>query len=83
MSESTERELWLIGQVVDHLGVASRTGARTFLRRAGLGAADYVTGASGRPEARYDAAAVRDAAARRPGQGHRTDLDERPATPDA
>jgi len=83
MSESVQRELWLIGQVMDHLGVATRTGALTFLRRAGITRIDYVAGNSGRPEARYDAAAVRDAAAHRPGQGRRTDLDEQRPTPNA
>lgn len=81
MSESTDRELWRIGQVVDHLGVSSRSGAATFLRRAGIKAAGYVTGPGGRAEAEYDAVAVRDAAARRPGRGRRTDLDDRRGPP--
>ena len=75
MSEPTRRELWLIGQVVDHIGVETRSGARTFLRRAGITAVGYARGASGRPEAQYDAQAVRAAAADRLGRGHRADLE--------
>lgn len=77
MSEPTGqdgRELWSITRVMQHIGVNSRTGARVFLHRAGITARHYVPGDSGRPEGRYDAAAVRAAAARRPGKGRRTDL---------
>lgn len=68
-------ELWSVRQVMEHLGVASRSGALTALRRAGITATDYVKGPSGRPEARYDAVAVREAASSRPGRGARTDRD--------
>ncbi|ONK09419.1 hypothetical protein STBA_01190 [Streptomyces sp. MP131-18] len=74
MPDPTNEELWLIGRVMEHLDVRTRSGARTFLRRAGIQTVDYVTGPTGRPEARYQADAVRDAAAMRPGRGARTDL---------
>ncbi|MGA5819742.1 hypothetical protein ACPC54_18015 [Kitasatospora sp. NPDC094028] len=68
-------ELWTIDQVADYLGAASASSARRTLSRWGVTATDYVPHpASGRPQARYLADAVRAAKAGRPGQGRRTDL---------
>lgn len=79
MNETTHgpedgRELWSIHQVVEHLGAASTGSARRTLSRWGVEAVDYQRGASGRPEARYDADQVRAAFTSRPGRGARTDL---------
>jgi len=70
-----ERELWSAAQVADHLGLASTASARRTLSRWGVKAAEYAPATSGRVEARYDAAEVREAHASRPGRGSRTDLD--------
>lgn len=69
------RELWSAQEVADHLGLASAGAARRWASRAGVTAVRYEVGVSGRPEARYDAAQVQQAAANRPGRGHRSDLD--------
>ncbi len=68
------QELWSAAQVADHLGLASAASARRALSRLGVTASDYQLGDRGRPEARYDADQVRQAAERRPGRGARTDL---------
>jgi hypothetical protein len=70
----TEPELWSAAQVADHLGLASPGSARRTLSRWGVTAVRHVPGPSGRIEARYDPTQVRQAAANRPGRGHRTDL---------
>lgn len=69
----SDRELWLIGQVAEHLGI-STSSARGQLSRWGIRAVDYQpTDSNPRPQARYDADEVRAANAKRPGQGARTD----------
>ncbi|NUQ98879.1 MAG: hypothetical protein HOY79_20740 [Streptomyces sp.] len=68
------RELWSAAQVADHLGLASAASARRTLSRWGVQAAGYERSGGGRPEARYDAEQVRQAAQQRPGRGARTDL---------
>jgi hypothetical protein len=70
----TEPGLWSIREVADFLGVKPGS-ARGILSRAGVTATTYVRGPSGRAEARYGEAQVRQAAAQRPGRGHRSDLD--------
>ena len=65
---------WSIGQVSEFLGAASTGSARRTLSRWGVKAVRYEPGASGRPEARYDAQQVREASEARPGRGTRTDL---------
>lgn len=67
-------ELWSIEQVRVHLEAASRKSASRTLSRWGVKAVRYEPGENGRPEARYDAQAVRDAKDNRPGRGKRTDL---------
>lgn len=69
---STE-ELWDIPTVAAHLGV-KLSSARSQLTRWQLRATSYRMGPGGRPIALYDAAEVREAAAKRPGRGSRTDL---------
>lgn len=66
-------EIWSIAQVAEHLGT-QRGAARGQLSRWGVKAVRYERGESGRPEARFDAQQVRDAARQRPGQGARTDF---------
>lgn len=66
-------ELWSAAQVADHLGLADAHSARHILSRWGVRAVRYEPGKNGRPEARYDAQAVREAKAARPGRGARTD----------
>lgn len=70
----TARELWSAQDVADFLGLASTGSARKTLSRWGIEAAGYGPSSSGRIEARYDAEAVRQAQADRPGRGTRTDL---------
>lgn len=70
----TPPELWSAAQVADHLGIKTAAGARSTLSRWGIKAVGHEPGPSGRVEARYAAAAVREAAAQRPGRGRRTDL---------
>lgn len=70
----SERELWSAAQVADHLGLSSTGAARKTLSRWGVRAVAYGPGAGSRPEARYDAEQVRQAAEDRPGRGARTDL---------
>lgn len=67
-------ELWSIEQAREHLKAASRKSASRTLSRWGVKAVRYEPGESGRPEARYDAQQVREAAQSRPGRGARTDL---------
>ncbi|MET9396271.1 hypothetical protein [Kitasatospora sp. NPDC002965] len=67
-------ELWTAAQVAAHLGIAP-SGVATALRRLGISPAEYTRlNGRGQPRAQYRAAVVRAAAARRPGQGARTDL---------
>jgi len=68
------RELWTIGEAARFLGAASTGSARRTLSRWGVRAAAYEIGDGGRPEARFEADAVRQARERRPGRGARTDL---------
>lgn len=77
MTDDNGREWWTIDQVSDHLGVkpSSARGQMARWRITRM----HVTGASGRAEARYDAAEVRERHANRPGRGARTDLN--PETP--
>lgn len=70
----TDRELWSAAEVADHLGLETAAGARSTLSRWGVTAVECVRGPSGRWEARYDAAQVRQAATTRRGRGYRTDL---------
>lgn len=70
-----EPELWSAAQVAEHLGLSSAAAARRALSRGDIQAVGYQRNTGGRPEARYDAAAIR--AMKRPGQGARTDLDGR------
>jgi hypothetical protein len=65
-------ELWSITEVAAHLGVKPAS-ARGQLSRWGVRAVSYERGATDRPEARYSVEQVKDAAANRPGRGHRTD----------
>ncbi|MFF2612704.1 hypothetical protein [Kitasatospora sp. NPDC058046] len=68
-------ELWTIDQVAAYLGATSAKSASRTLSRWGVAAVGYVPHpVSRRPQARYVADEVRDAAAARPGQGSRTDL---------
>lgn len=69
------REVWSAVQVADHLGLATAASARRTLSRWGIEAVEYRRNESGRPEAAYSAAQVREAQAARPGQGARTDLE--------
>lgn len=69
-----EPELWSAAQAAEHLGAADADSARRTLSRWGVKAVRYEPGENGRPEARYDAQAVRDAKDNRPGRGKRTDL---------
>ncbi|MFJ3901071.1 hypothetical protein [Streptomyces sp. NPDC090025] len=71
----TEPELWSRDAIAEHLGIAPGS-VRQVVRRMGL-TPTYRPGPNGRPMAWYDAAEVRKTAARRPGQGARTD---RPST---
>lgn len=66
-------ELWSAAQAAEFLRLKPGA-ARRQLSRWGVRAATYERGASGRPEARYDAHEVRGKAANRPGRGARTDL---------
>lgn len=66
--------LWTIGDVVAFLRASSPSSARRTLGRWGVIATAYVPRKGGGVEARYDPAQVRQAAANRPGRGHRTDL---------
>ncbi|MEU0940282.1 hypothetical protein [Embleya sp. NPDC005971] len=78
MIDSTDpAETWTITQAAEHLGARSTNTARRFLARAGIHATGRQPGRSG--ENLYDAQAVRDAQAARPGRGARTDL-HAPAT---
>ena len=72
-------DTWSIVQVAEFLGAASVRSASRTLSRWGVAAVEYERGASGRPEARFNAQEVRDSKAARPGRGRRTDL----AKPDA
>jgi hypothetical protein len=65
-------ETWSAAQVAEFLGTQVGA-ARGQLSRWGVKALHYEPGASGRPEARYDAQAVRAAKEGRPGRGARTD----------
>lgn len=73
MPDPTTPELWSIRDVAAHLGV-KESSARGTLSRRGVRAVRYEIGPSGRPEARFDADQVRKDTARRPGRGHRSDL---------
>lgn len=59
-------EEWGYQQVAQYLGTPSPGSARKTLSRWGVRPARYVLGATGRPEARYDADTVRAAHAARP-----------------
>lgn len=67
-------EVWTIDEVAAFLSASSTGSARKLLSRWGVCARDYRPSPSGRPQARYSAAAVRAAKAARPGRGARTDL---------
>lgn len=71
-------ELWTAKQAADFLGLNGENrahSARRQLSRMGVEAVKYArVGPSPRPQAIYDAAAVRAAQAGRPGRGARTDL---------
>lgn len=71
---NTPAALLSADEVARELGLASGASARRTLLRLGVAVARYEIGASGRPEARYDAEQVRQAAQQRPGRGARTDL---------
>lgn len=70
----TELELWSIQDAALFLGAASTGSARRTLSRWGVAAVRHEPGPSGRVEARYDAAQVRQAAASRPRRGAGTNL---------
>lgn len=69
-------ELWSRDEIAKHLGIAPGS-VRQAVRRMGLTPVAYTPGPNGRPMAQYSANVVREAGARRPGQGARTD---RPST---
>ncbi|NNJ04135.1 hypothetical protein HHX38_08305 [Streptomyces sp. PKU-MA01144] len=77
---AARHEQWGIGQVAEHLGYkgpSAEGSARKTLSRLGVKAAAYRPHPdSGRPQARYNAAEVQEAAKSRPGQGARTDRAE-------
>ncbi|MFI1579998.1 hypothetical protein [Embleya sp. NPDC020630] len=74
MIDSTDpAEQWTITEAAEHLRARSTNTARRFLARAGVHAIARQPGRGG--QNLYDAQAVRDAHANRPGQGARTDLD--------
>jgi len=75
---SSGTELWDIERVRAFLGAASTKSASRTLSRWSVKAVTYERGASGRPEARFDAGQVRAAKEARPGRGARTDLRRRP-----
>lgn len=72
----TDRELWSAAEVAGYLGLETAAGARSTMSRWGVTAVRHVPGPSGRVEARYDAAQVRQAAANRPrpARARRTNL---------
>jgi hypothetical protein len=59
-------EEWNYQQVAQYLGTVSLGSVRKTLSRWGVRPVHYVLGATGRPEARYDADTVRAAHAARP-----------------
>lgn len=65
-------EMWTITQAAEYLGVKPSS-ARGQLSRWKI-PRTYAVGDTGRPEARYDADAIRTAHTARPGRGSRTDL---------
>lgn len=68
MSRKAPRELWSAAEVADHLGFTgdhAAATARSTLSRWSISAAAYQQNKLGRPEARYDAGQVRQAAAQR------------------
>ncbi|WP_203607040.1 hypothetical protein [Streptomyces sp. SID11385] len=67
-------ELWTIEQVSAYLGIKPSS-ARGLLSRWGVARTTTGTSSAGRLCSLYPAADVREAAARRPGRGARTDLD--------
>jgi hypothetical protein len=67
----TERELWSAAEAASFMGAATAASARHTLSRWGVPAVEYRPSASGRVEARYDAAAVRAAKEKAPGRGRR------------
>lgn len=69
----SDEELWSVAQAAEFLRLKPGA-ARGQLSRWGVKAVRYEPGESGRPEARYDAQAVRDAKDKRLGRGKRTDL---------
>jgi len=73
----TEPELWSADQAAEYLGI-TRAGARSTLSRWGVRAARHEAGPSGRVEARYDAAEVREAAANRPRRARNPRTDPQP-----
>ncbi|WP_371793866.1 hypothetical protein OIE91_11410 [Streptomyces albidoflavus] len=66
-------ELWTIEQVAQELGITP-SAARGQLSRWGIRRAGTGSSPAGRITAQYNADEVRNAAARRPGRGARTDL---------
>ncbi|WP_275558470.1 hypothetical protein [Streptomyces sp. 5-6(2022)] len=69
---ATHDDTWTIGEVAEYLGTPSTGSARRTLSRWGVKAVYYAPGPNGRIQAHYNAQAVRDAHAGRPGQGKRT-----------
>lgn len=70
----SEKSLWSIHKAAEYLGL-QRNAASRQLSRWGVKAVRYEPGPSGRVEARFDPEQIKSAAARRPGRGHRSDLD--------
>lgn len=67
------RELWTAEQAAAAIGASTAASARRTLSRWGVKAVRYDETDSGRLQSLYDAQQVRDAHARRPGRGFRTD----------
>ncbi|KAB7835796.1 hypothetical protein FRZ00_26335 [Streptomyces mobaraensis] len=60
-------------EVAEYLDIAPNS-VRAQMAKWEIEAVEYRRGPNGRPEACYPTAAVQASAARRPGQGHRSDL---------
>lgn len=77
----SEPELWTTAQVAEHLGVRPGT-FRDYRQRLDPPPPLPVSSQPGRGgQDLYDAAAVRQWHAKRPGRGHRTDLENSESTP--
>lgn len=70
----TNRELWTIAQVAEHLGIKPGS-ARGTLSRWKVKAVDHRV-VHGRAHSLYDPDEIRAAASARPGRGARTDLEK-------